>query len=266
MKMRLLTAWLFLLLVPFSVQAIEFKPEDQIAVLSGQSFSIWPWRPSGYMHLIREQLINAGMKTTPIFLDSQKTSQMLEAIDEQVIAKKPVYVLIIPGTADYNPWENKPVEDAFNQNLEAVLTKLQAANIKTVLVTSYADNGNLAVPSNQNVGPHNDAIRALAKNHGLPLIDFVSVMDAQPKVIPFDGSLVAKSLANEIFAAEVLRSIGFGDQQVAALREAWMDTPGAVQLAPSVSVNTYAKLKEAAKATGQDVGDYMTAKLEEAIK
>ena len=83
-------------------------------------------------------------------------------------------------------------------------------------------------------------------------------MDAAPKVIPLDGSLAAKALVHQMFAAKVLRTLGYGDREVAACRKAWLDTPGAIEFMPSVSNNTYAKLKAAAKAAGKDVSAYMT--------
>lgn len=257
-----------LFLATFSFSAgLELKDGDKIAILSGQSFEIWNWSPSGYMRLLTDELAKAGVKKDLwIPLEGQKTAQMLERLDSDVIAKKVTYVLIIPGTADYNPWAERNVSVAFTNNLEGLLVKLQAAHIKTILVTSYASNSNLAFGPNPNVAEHNEAIRALAKTHGLPLIDFVKVMDSEKGPIPFDGSLVAKSVVNQMLAGEILRILGMGDTEIAACRHAWMDKPGAIQFMPSVSVNTYGKLRAAAIASGKDVGFYMTELLREAIK
>jgi hypothetical protein len=90
--------------------------------------------------------------------------------------------------------------------------------------------------------------------------------EVQKKNIPFDGNPVAKCLVNQMFAAEVLRSLGFGEKEVALCRQAWLDKPGAIQFMPSVSVNTYEKLKTAAKSSGNDVGVYMTEVLEKSLK
>ena len=237
---------------------MEIRDGDQIAVLSGQGFP-YAWSPSGYLRLLTDELAKAGVKKAPwIFLDGQKTGQMLERLDGDVIAKKPVLALIIPGAADYNSQAQKTVDAPFTKNLEAVIAKLQEAHIRTILVTSYAQNNNLALPGNVNVGEHNDAIRALAKEHGLTLIDFVTVVDSEKKLVPFDGSPAAKALEGQMFAGEVLRALGYSDQEIAACRNAWLDTPGAIQFPPSVSVNTYEKLKAAAKASGVEVGPYMT--------
>ena len=252
---------------PFFVQGLEVKDGDKIAILTGQSFDIWNWSPSGYMRLLTDELAKAGVKKELwIPLEGLKTAQMLERVDADVIAKKPVFALIIPGTADYNPFAERTVPAAFTNNLETILAKLQAAGIKTLLVTSYASNSNLAFSPNANVAEHNEAIRALAKAHGLPLIDFVKVVDGEKTLVPLDGSLVAKSVVNQMFAGEVLRVLGMGDKEIVACRQAWLDKPGAIQFMPSVSVNTYARLKVAAATSGKDVGSYMTEVLREHAK
>jgi len=247
------------LAVPFLAGGFEMKDGDAIAILSGQSFEIWNWSPSGYMHLLTDELAKAGIKKNLwIPLEGLKTVQMLQRLDGDVIAKKPVYALIVPGTADYNPFAQRTVSAEFTNNLESILVKLRTAGIRTILVTSYASNSNLAFPPNANVAEHNEAIRTLAKAHGLPLIDFVRVMNNEKGAVPFDGSLAAKSVINQMFAGEVLRMLGCSDKEIEVCRRAWLDKPGAIQFMPSVSVNTYGKLKAAADAAGKDVGSHMT--------
>ena len=253
--------------VPFLAKGIELKDGDKMAILTGQSFEIWNWSPSGYMRLLTDELARAGVRTAPwICLEGQTTAQMLARLDHDVIAEKPRCALIIPGTADYNPFTGKAVPEAFNQNLAAIVGKLHEANIKTVIATSYAVNSNLQFTANPNVADHNDAIRELAKEHGLSLLDFVKVMDDERNTGFRDGSPVAKSLVNQMFAAEVLRFLGYGENEVSNCRKAWLDAPGAIQFMPSVSVNTYEKLKAAAKAAGKDAGRFMTEVLREKIK
>jgi len=253
--------------VPFLAKGIEMKDGDQIAILSGQNFEIHSWSISGYMRLLNNELARAGIRKSPwIFLESKKTEQMRECLDNDVIAKKPFYVLIIPGAADYNPWSEKTVSESFTKNLAEIIRKLKAANIKTAIATSYAVNSTLPLSLNQNVAAHNDAIRALAKEQGLQLIDFAKVVDDEKKIVRFDGSPAAKCLVNQMFAAEVLRLIGFSDKEVSACREAWLDMPGAIRFMPSVSVNTYEKLKAAAKASGKDVGIHMSEVLRNSMK
>ena len=268
--MRCLTIFVFAGLIAgssFRAKGLELKVGDRIAMLSGPSLEIWNWSPSGYMRLLTDEITKAGVKNIGwICLENQKMAQMLARLDEEIIAKAPVYALIIPGTADYNPWTEKTVSEAFKRNLTEIVRKLKAANIKTVIATSYVVNSNLQHPANANVAAHNDFIRALAKEHSLPLIDLVALVNEEQKSVSFDGSPVAKCLVNQIFTAASLKAFGFGDHEVAECRRAWLDTPRAIQLMPSVSVNTYELLKAAAKSSRKDVGAYMTEVLQKSLQ
>lgn len=254
---------------PGPLPGISLTNGDAVAILSGQHFENYCWSPSGYMRLLTDEVGRAGVAKFPwLFLDGLTTTQMVAQLDLEVIAQKPVCVLIVPGTKDYNIWTVKSVSESFRTNLVTIIGKLQAAQIKTVIATSYAKNSHPQYSLNLNGASHNDAIRALAKEKGLPLIDFVKVVDAEARTnaIPFDGNPAAQCLVNQLFAAEVLRYLGLGEEELAACRKAWLDKPGAIQFMPSVSVNTYEKLKTVAKASGKDVGACMTGVLQWSLK
>ena len=249
------------------LQAFEMKDGDQVVILSGQNFEIWGWSPSGYVRLVVDELVKSGMKESALIpVDRSKIAEMFQYVESDIIPRKPSYVLIIPGTVDYNPWSQKEAPESFKATLMDMVEKLQAAGIQPILATSYASNSNLSEAPNKNVAKHNDAIRAVAVAKNVRLIDLVKVLDESPKLLPLDGSPAAKSLVNILFAAEILRAIGYSDQEVAACYTAWLDKPGGIGFAPSVSVNTYDKLNAAAKASGKDVDVYMNQVLHEAVK
>lgn len=252
---------------PLGAAALELKESAPVAVLSGQNFEIYAWSPSGYLRLLASELEKAGVKAPiPVAMENQKTAQMLARADADVIAKKPRTALIIPGTADYNPFAQKTVDESFGGNLSAVIEKLKAAQIRPVLATSLAVNSNPGEPRNRNVTGHNDAIRALAKEHGVALVDLAAAIGDAKLPVPLDGSLAAKAVINQMFAGEVLRALGTGDAEIGALRRAWLDKPGAVRFPPSVSVNTYEKLKAAAGASGKDAGDFIAEILHQSVQ
>jgi lysophospholipase L1-like esterase len=239
-------------------RATILQPSDKIAILSGQVFEAWGWAPSGYIRLITDELEKTGMKRpVSINLERKTTGQMLAGLDTDVIAKKPAFVLLIPGNRDYNVYTQSFVDESFTKNLAAIIEKLQAAEIPMVLVTSHAKNSEPAALLNENATEHNEAIRTLAATNQIPLIDLVKVVNEADEIIPLDGSLAAKSLINQMFAAEILHALDMSDEAITAARQAWLDLPG-IQFAPSISVNSYEKLKVGAKASGQDPDDYIT--------
>lgn len=242
--------------------AMDLKDGDKVAVLSGQNFEIWSCGTYGYIRLLINELAKEGVQHSPlILLEWQKTDQMLARLDSEVIAKGPVVAVIIPGSADYNAGVAETVSESFRNNLETIIGKLKAASIKTALVTSYESNSDPANARNLNVVKHNEVIRSLAKEHDLFLIDLVKNIDSEERVVPFNRSLVARAVVNQMLAGEIMRVIGYSDQEVAACRMAWC-----LELTPSVSNNTYAKLKAAAKAAGKDVDAYITELLHNSVK
>ena len=97
-----------------------------------------------------------------ISLENQKTAQMLQRIDKDVIDKAGRRAAH-SRSGKLQPWAKRTSAESFNTNLTAVIGKLRAAHIKTVIATSYAVSCNLPLSLNQNVAGHNDAIRSLAK-------------------------------------------------------------------------------------------------------
>ena len=255
-----LGAWL--VGAPMFGHAMDLKDGDKIAVLSGQNFEIWSCGSNGYIRLLLNELAKSGVKQSPVvLLEGQTTGQMLARLDSEVIAKRPVVAVIIPGNADYNAWTEKTVSESFANNLKAIVVKLKAAKIKTVFVTSHVSNSDLASALNPNAAGHNEAIRSLAKEQGLLLIDFVKVVDKEEKIVPFDRSLMARAVVNQMLTGEIMRVIGYSDREIAACRQAW-----SLELTPSVSNNTYARLKAAAKSSGKDVDAYITEVLHNSVK
>jgi len=227
---------------------------------------LWSWAPSGYMRLLADELSGQGIQGAAlIVLEKIKTGEMRGLLDESVLAKNPDLVIIVPGSADYNPWEKPTVPEEFKENLTAIVGKLRAADIRTVLVTSYPVPTNLTLGLHGNVSEFNSFIRDLARTQGTGLVDFARVLDEEEPLVPLDGSPVAKALVNQMFAGELLRSMGSSEAEVAACRTAWLDKPGTIELPPLLSVNTFEKLKLQTGADDSDMNAYLTSLLEENI-
>jgi len=220
-------------LVPSLSRAMNIENGETISVLDGARLEFWEWEPSGFCRLVTDELAKCGIKKNPfgVGLDRVKTAEMLARLDS-VIEASPAYAILMPMCADYNPWTEPHPSESYTKNLGEIMTKLKAANIKTIIVTSYAQNSNSEFSPNNNTADYNEVIRGLAQEHGATLIDLTEILDKAEKPVPLDGSPAAKALVNQIFAGEVLRVLGFSDQEVADCRKAWLDTPGLVMLPP----------------------------------
>ena len=220
-------------LVPSVSRAISIENGDTISVLTGGRLEYWEWEPSGFCSLVADELAQCGIKKGPfgIGLDRVKTADMLARLDS-VIEASPAYAILIPSCADYNPYTEPHPSESYTNNLREIMAKLKAANIKTIIVTSYPRNSDSEFPPNHNSAEYNEAIRGMAQEYGATLIDLTKILDEAEKPVPLDGSFAAMALVNQIFAGEVLRVLGYSDQEVAARRKAWLDKPGLVTTPP----------------------------------
>jgi lysophospholipase L1-like esterase len=245
--------------------SITMKDGDKIAILSGQRFRNYAWGPSGHLRLLIDELSALGVRRSPLInLDGLTSAKMLARLDPDVIAKKPVHVLIIPGTADYKVATTAQMPAKSRENLSAIIEKLKAAGIASTLMTSYAVNGNASYGSNANSAGHNDAIRELARTHHIGLLDFAKAVDEarQTSPVPFDGNPIANCMVSQVLTGEILQLVGYPRENIPRRRKAWMDIPSVISFKPLVSVNTYTALQAAAKADGHPVEEQMKRILE----
>ena len=261
-----LVVCLIALLLAGSSHAQEIQPSDKIAMLTGTNLGIWEWSPSGYQRLVATELDKAGVKNPWIRITGKNTTQIREALEEEIISKRPKIAVLMPGNKDFNPWKSEVVETSYTENLTAIVAKLQTAGIPVILVTRDANPADQSNSINQNVVKHNAFIRDLARTQNCALIDLVQLVDEAPKPIPFDGNLAAKALVNHELAAAILKQIGYSNAQIAACREEWMTQPNAIQFKPSVSNNTYDQLKSKAQTADMEVGAYITSVLDQAAE
>ena len=232
MKLKYNTVLVALLIgVSYPSQAMDIQDGDKLAIMGGNNrMEIWDWEPSGYSRLLTNELANVGVKKTPLVLPPGRTTeQMLANLQSDVIEQRPVLAVIMPGNADYNCFTTKTPSESYYANLKAIVEQLKAESIKPVLVTSYVLNSDRNFSPNQNTAQFNEVIRTLAQELNVKLIDFTNVVDQEQTSVNLDGSYASKALVNQMFAGEVLRVLGYSDQEVAACRQAWLDTPGLVQ-------------------------------------
>ena len=82
--------------------------------------------------------------------------------------------------------------------------------------------------------------------------------------LTFDGTHL-NGLGNQIVAAEILRTLGVSESDIAVLRKRWDDYPFAVGR-PEVSINEFLKLKAVAEKSGQSVDELVSSTLTHSVK
>lgn len=213
------------------------KTNDKIAFM-GDSITSAGWdSPTGYVRLIVSGLETNGIKITPIpaGVSGNKSNDMLNRLDNDVIQKKPTWLTLSCGVNDV--WHNPggiPL-DQYKINITRIVDKAQAAGIKVVILTATMIGEDQQNANNQKLKGYNDFLRQLAAERHLPLADLGAMMQADIAKEVADGWTPGHLLTmdgvhmnprgNVVMASGVLKAFGLDDAQIAKAREVWLDIP-----------------------------------------
>ena len=276
MKIEIRAAFAAALLAATGLAAgeIVIKDGDSIAFMGDSITQLGNLqKPNGYVNLVIEGLKAAGVNAVPIpaGVGGNTTRHMLARLEKDVLAKKPAWMTLNSGINDAGPLS---VEE-FGANIAKIVDQASAAGIKVILMTTTVGAGeSLDAPSSLKCLKFCEEFRKLAKERHLLLADLNTVMakelterkqdGVKGLKLTYDGTHL-NGLGNQIVAAEILKTLGVSEPQIAALRKRWDDYPFAVAM-PEVSVNEYVKLKAAADRNGKTIDEQVSEILANSVK
>ena len=274
MKTHVMLSAALLLATGLTAGELVIKDGDSIAFMGDSITQLGNLqKPNGYVNLVIEGLKAAGVNAVsiPAGVGGNTTRHMLARLEKDVIAKKPAWMTLNSGINDAGPLS---VEE-FGTNITKIVEQASAAGIKVILMTTTVGAGeNLDAPSSLKCLKFCEEFRKLAKERSLLLVDLNTVMakelterkqdGVKGLKLTYDGTHL-NGLGNQIVAAEILKTLGVSDVQVAALRKRWNDYPFAVAM-PEVSVNEYVKLKTAADKNGKTIDEQVSEILTNSVK
>lgn len=132
------------------------------------------------------------VKHIPAGKSGNKSTDMLARLDEAVISKKLQWMTLSCGVNDVwhfklvlgnRAFQGVGIED-YKKNINAILDKAKAADIKVMILTSTMIGEDASKELNQMMIPYNDFLHQIAKERNLPLADLNADMQAQLKTIP----------------------------------------------------------------------------------
>ena len=236
-----------------SAGELLFK-EGQTIAFMGDSITQGGARKDGYVTLVMDALNKQGLglKCIPAGKSGNRSVDMLARLDQAVIDKKPDWMLLSCGVNDVwhftlklgsRTFEGVPLED-YKKNIRQIVGKAEAADIKIILLTSTMIGEDPGKETNRRLAPYNDFLRELAKEKNLPLADLDKDMHAALEAMPdeegrakmfgepdyrrniknkltVDGCHMNK-LGNIMMAKGILRTIGLGEEKIAAAEKSWL--------------------------------------------
>lgn len=223
----------------------------------------------GYVNLVISGLQANGINAVkiPAGISGNKSNQMLERLQRDVISKKPDFMTLSCGVNDV--WHGKrgiPLPE-YKKNITELIDKAQAAGIKVCILTATMITENPASSWNVKLADYNRFLRQLAKEKGCLLVDLnenmqKGIAEFKAKYPKFKGNLYTTDgvhmnpYGNAMMAEGILRGFGLNDAQIAKARTVWarqISGVGRIQL----SAQTVAKLAELAAAKGMTIQEYI---------
>lgn len=233
--------------------ALAVKSGDKIAFL-GDSITANGARKNGYVTLVMDALKKDGLAVThiPAGKSGHKSNDMLARLDNDVISKKPQWMLLSCGVNDVwhfklrlgkRTFQGVPLED-YKKNITQIIDKAQTANIKVMILTSTMIGEDPERELNKNLVPYNDFLREIAKEKHCLLADLSQDMHDALKKIPdvkgkakmfgepnyqrdirnkltSDGCHM-NSLGNIMMAKGILSAFGMSEDKIAAAEKSWL--------------------------------------------
>ena len=171
---------------PVLVQANEAHKESVRIVVLGDSITkgvrTGVTRGQIYQTLLQNQLNEKGHQIEVLNqgIGGERTDMALKRLDKTVIALKPHLVTIMYGTndsyVDQGKSNSRITADAYESNLRELVNRLQAAEIKVVLITeprwgANAGNNGAGEHPHLRLEKYMERCRKVAREMELPLVD-----------------------------------------------------------------------------------------------
>ncbi len=173
-RMKLFARLFFFVLVAGLLAMSAAKPTR--IIFFGDSITQAGVNPGGYVDRLKKVLPADQYELIGAGIGGNKIYDLFLRMDEDVLAKKPDVVVIWVGVNDV--WHKSSLgtgtdPDKFVRFYEAVVKKLQAANIRVILCTPAAIGEKTDMTNQQDgdLNQYSQFIRDMAQRMNLPLVD-----------------------------------------------------------------------------------------------
>lgn len=266
MRSRSIIATAVITLATLSSYAdIQVKDGDRVAFLGDSITQGGNSAPGGYLHLVANGLKAAGVNIAivPAGISGHKSDQMLARVDNDVLSKKPQWMLLSCGVNDvWHGARGVPLE-AYKTNIAKIVRKAQDAGVKVMILTSTMIREDQQNPENQKLIAYNDYLRELAKEKGCLLADLNRDMQAALEVAKKTGERITSDGVhmafggNKMMAKGILRAFGVEEAKLSEIVAAWDALPGTASQNIPLSQIEYQEIYKAAKSQNLSVQDYV---------
>ncbi len=232
----------------------------------------------GYVRLVERGLAVNGVviKVIPAGIGGNKSNQMRERLDGQVLRLKPDWMTLSCGVNDVWHGVNGVSLADYKINITDIVERCEKAGTRVLILTATQINLPVDNPPNTKLAEYNAFLRELATQRKLPLADLNADMAAEQKALAAAGitrpltvdGVHMNAYGNQMMARGVLRSFGLDDKQMQKAVEAWRALPDAVPLTAKlkISLPELEVLERLAAVRKQSIDQFLADQLGAALK
>ena len=247
------------------VQAdIPVKSGEKVAFLGDSITQQGQGSAGGYVQLVGSGFAANGVKVEIIGagISGHKSNDMLARLEKDVLSKKPQWMTLSCGVNDvWHGAKGVPLED-YKKNITEIVNRVQAAGVKVVILTSTMIKEDAANDENKKLTAYNDFLRTLAVEKKCLFADLNGEMQTsiaesvKAGLKPTNGNYLTgdgvhmNPAGNQMMAVGVLKGFGLNAAELAKAKEAWLDIPGTVSVAPKAAL-TFRQSKQLSEAAAK---------------
>ncbi|MFZ4779553.1 MAG: SGNH/GDSL hydrolase family protein [Terrimicrobiaceae bacterium] len=262
---------------PPAQEGLAIQSNEALAFLGDSITRNGAAMPGGYVCLVLSGLKANGVSVTPYpaGIGGNKSNQMLERLDADVLSKKPTWMTLSCGVNDVWAGDRGIPLDQYKVNMTAIVDQAQAAGVKVMILTATMIGEQPTNPNNVKIATYNDFLRQLAKDKHCLLADLSADMFAalNPEVkdrtqLTVDG-VHMNPVGDQIMATGVLRAFGMNETQLQKARNYWISMPEIackVDAKGGVTFGQYQQLREMAAKQNRSIEDLASEQLTKALE
>ncbi len=258
---------------------IQIQNGEKVAFLGDSITQAGAATPSGYCRLVESALKAQNINASMVFagIGGHKSDQMLERLDADVLIHKPDWMVLSCGVNDVWHAENGVELPEYKANITQIVEKAQASGAKVILLTATVIFEDLNNDFNRKLKAYNDFLKQLAEEKNCIIADPNTTMQnylikaeaagQTPRILLTTDGVHMNPYGNMIMAVELLKSIGFSDEQLANTQKVWFNTPNACVIngTVDVSISQYEKLYQLAQENNITLQQQVDTLLEKAL-
>jgi len=242
----------------------------------GDSITRFGMQPMGWVSLVIAGLRTAGVEAQAIGagIPGDKSNDMLARLPA-LLRRKPSWLLLSCGVNDVYFGERGVPLEAFRSNVTQIVRQARARHVRVMILAATMIGEDPTTPNNRAIQQYVQALREVATQEDCRFADVHADMrrelDALERTGRPRGKLLTVSGAhlnvrgNVLMATGVLHAFGMDDAALARAKEAWLDIPGAANVAVPLTLRQLDALEARAAREKTSVQQLLQRPLEETV-